>query len=54
MPWYGQPENEAQKAARQKQKKDAEEQIEAQQRAEAARDPYNRKVSWNLGRGTGR
>lgn len=44
MPWYGQPENEAQKAARQKHARELDEQREAQKKAEAARDPYRKAV----------
>jgi hypothetical protein len=51
MVWFGQSENEAQRAARERQKQEIAELEEARQKAEAVKDPYRAKVSWNLGRG---
>jgi len=49
-PFFGHSENDAQKTARQKHDQDLKDRQEAQQKAEAARDPYRTAVSWNVNR----
>jgi hypothetical protein len=50
MPWYGHPENEAERANRLKHEAEHRHNRELEAQKEAARDPYRAKVSWNIGR----
>lgn len=50
MAWYGHPPSASELAMNQRQKAVAVEREEAKQKAEKARDPYRRKVAWDMGR----
>ncbi len=48
MAWYGKEPTEAELALNREQKAEAIERRQAVEEAEASKDPYRRKVSWNV------
>ena len=50
MAWYGRLPSTAELARDQRQKAEVVECEEAKQKAEKTRDPYRRKVAWDMGR----